>query len=69
MTDKMIILKDLKNCLQNEFPDSAREVILFGPQASGVVTDLSDFDILVVLKKNTQPATKIRYTNSAMILI
>jgi predicted nucleotidyltransferase len=50
MTDKMIILKDLKNCLQNEFPDSAREVILFGPQASGVVTDLSDFDILVVLK-------------------
>lgn len=50
MADKMIILKELKFHLQNNYQNSVKEVILFGSRASGSATELSDFDVLIVLK-------------------
>lgn len=52
MTDKLTILRDLKNYLQKEFNDSVKDIILFGSQAYGNASDLSDYDILIVLKKD-----------------
>jgi predicted nucleotidyltransferase len=52
MTDKIIILRDLKNCLRKLYNDSVREVILFGSQALNAANENSDFDVLILLDKD-----------------
>jgi predicted nucleotidyltransferase len=50
--NKKQILKELKNLLKEEFSDYIDKVILFGSQASNTAHEYSDYDILVVLKKD-----------------
>jgi len=52
MADKLTILKELKNCLQKGYRDSVKDIILFGSQAYGHPTENSDYDVLIVLKKD-----------------
>jgi predicted nucleotidyltransferase len=52
MTDNQIVLKDLKDILNNNFPDLIESVILFGSQINNTYSEFSDFDILVILKEN-----------------
>jgi predicted nucleotidyltransferase len=51
MTDKLIILRDLKAYLQNGYDVSVKDIILFGSQATGKSNENSDYDILIVLEK------------------
>jgi len=51
MTDKLIILRDLKAHLRNGYNDSVKDIILFGSQATGKSNEDSDYDILIVLDK------------------
>lgn len=44
-------MNELKDSLVKSFPDYIDKVILFGSQAKGDSQDYSDYDILVVLKK------------------
>jgi predicted nucleotidyltransferase len=50
--DKVIILRDLKDSLKKQYPDSVKNVILFGSQAKGIANENSDFDILILLDKD-----------------
>ena len=50
--DKLIILKDLKENLRKQYPDSVRDVILFGSQARDTANEYSDFDVLILLDKD-----------------
>lgn len=50
MTDKLIILKELKQHLQRYHNNGVKDVILFGSQAAGTAMNYSDFDILIVLE-------------------
>ncbi len=50
--DKKKILNDLQALLVKEFGDSIAKVILFGSHALGTASPSSDYDILVVLKKD-----------------
>ncbi len=50
MADKLTILKDLKGYLQKGYKDSVKDIILFGSQAYGRPTEISDYDVLIVLK-------------------
>jgi predicted nucleotidyltransferase len=50
--DKKQILIELKNLLREEFSGYIDKVILFGSQASNTAHQYSDYDILVVLKKD-----------------
>ncbi|MBC8487460.1 MAG: nucleotidyltransferase domain-containing protein [Bacteroidetes bacterium] len=43
-------LKKLKHLLIKNFGDNIKDVILFGSQATETATDLSDYDILIVLR-------------------
>jgi uncharacterized protein len=52
MPDNTIVLRKLKHLLQQHFPDAIRDVILFGSRAKGTARDDSDYDVLIVLKKN-----------------
>ena len=52
MADKLTILKDLKGYLQKGYKDSVKDIILFGSQAYGNHTEISDYDILIVLEKD-----------------
>jgi predicted nucleotidyltransferase len=49
---KKKILKELKALLIDEFTDYFDEVVLFGSQALNTAFDYSDYDILVILKKD-----------------
>jgi predicted nucleotidyltransferase len=49
---KKKILKELKTLLTDEFADYIEEVVLFGSQALNTAVDYSDYDILVILKKD-----------------
>jgi len=49
--DKKKILHELKELLLNQFPDIIHKIILFGSQAVGNAADYSDYDILIVMKK------------------
>lgn len=51
MTERLVILKDLKQSLNNKFGDNIKDVILFGSQASGTSEEYSDYDILIILKQ------------------
>jgi len=61
MTDKMIILHDLKEHLLNGYNDSVKDIILFGSHSTGKSNDDSDYDILVVLENpyNARDENKI----------
>ncbi len=50
MTNKNLIIKDLKKHLQKQFGDNIKDVILFGSHASNKFTNDSDYDILILLK-------------------
>ena len=50
--DKLIILRDLKENLRKQYPDSVRDVILFGSQAGDAENEYSDFDVLILLDKD-----------------
>jgi predicted nucleotidyltransferase len=50
--DKKQILKELKNLLVKEFSDYIDKVVLFGSQALNTAKEYSDYDILVILKKD-----------------
>ncbi|MCH7769419.1 MAG: nucleotidyltransferase domain-containing protein [Bacteroidetes bacterium] len=52
MTDKLIILKELKQHLQCNYGTNVKEVILFGSQAAGTAVNYSDFDVLIVLEND-----------------
>ncbi len=52
MTDRLIILKDLKNCLQIGLDGSVQDIILFGSHASGQASEGSDYDVLIVINKD-----------------
>jgi len=48
--NKIAILKELKQLIQNRFADSVDKIILFGSQINGKARDYSDYDILIILK-------------------
>jgi predicted nucleotidyltransferase len=50
MTDKKVILKDLKNTLEIEYHGNVLDVILFGSQANEQANEGSDYDILIILQ-------------------
>ncbi len=50
--NKKQILKELKNLLKKEFSGFIDKVVLFGSQASNTAHEHSDYDILVILKKD-----------------
>lgn len=50
MTDKTILLKDLKHHLQENLGDYILDIILFGSQSTGLSSQDSDFDILILAK-------------------
>jgi len=52
MADKFTILNELKICLQKGYKDSVKDIILFGSQAYGNPTEISDYDVLIVLTKD-----------------
>ena len=52
MTDKIIILRDLKSYLLNGYNNSVKDIILFGSQANDKSNEYSDYDILIVLNKD-----------------
>jgi len=52
MADRLTILKELKICLQKGYKDSVKDIILFGSQAYGDPTEISDYDVLIVLTKD-----------------
>ena len=60
MTDKLTIIKELKNTLQVELNGSVRDIILFGSQASGKASEESDYDVLIVLNKDYDTKTENR---------
>jgi len=49
MVDRLTLLHDLKNYLQQGYRDSIHDIILFGSQAKGTSDVNSDYDILIVL--------------------
>lgn len=56
MSNKLAILKDLKNQLLEKNLELIKEVILFGSQAHGNATKDSDFDILILVSR--KPSSK-----------
>ncbi len=51
MLDKLTILQELKQLLHQHFPDTIKDVILFGSQVTKTAHSDSDYDVLIVLKK------------------
>ena len=52
MPDNTMILRKLKDLLQQHFPDTIRDIILFGSRAKGTARHDSDYDVLIVLNNN-----------------
>jgi predicted nucleotidyltransferase len=50
-SEKIRIVKDLKNRLSNQLADNLKEVILFGSQLTNNNTQDSDYDILIIVKQ------------------
>jgi predicted nucleotidyltransferase len=46
------ILKDLKDLLESNYPDGIERVVLFGSRAYGKQHEFSDYDLLIVLKRD-----------------
>jgi uncharacterized protein len=49
MTDKRLILIDLKRKLQELYSDSVKNVVLFGSQANNNSNEYSDYDVIILL--------------------
>lgn len=47
-----LILRELKEILSLRFEEDLKDVILFGSQLSDTAQQDSDYDILIILKKN-----------------
>ena len=58
MTDKLTIIRELKNTLQIGLDGSVRDIILFGSQASNKASEESDYDVLIVLDKDYDSKTE-----------
>ena len=52
MTNKIDIIRDLKENLQKQYHDSVKEVILFGSQVKDITNENSDFDVLILLDRD-----------------
>lgn len=52
MTNKIDIIRDLKENLQKQYHDSVKEVILFGSQVKDIANENSDFDVLILLNRD-----------------
>lgn len=52
MTDKRIILIDLKRKLEEQYSDSVKNVVLFGSQANNNANEYSDYDVLILLNQD-----------------
>lgn len=52
MTDKRIILIDLKHKLEELYSDSVENVVLFGSQANTNANEFSDYDVLILLNQD-----------------
>ncbi|GAK59238.1 hypothetical protein U27_06215 [Candidatus Vecturithrix granuli] len=52
MPDTLTILRELKQLLQAHFPGDIQDVVLFGSQAAGSARKDSDYDVLIVLKRD-----------------
>ena len=50
MSNKLIIMQDLKNHLLNNYGKDLVNIYLFGSQADGAQTTESDYDVLILLK-------------------
>lgn len=60
MTNKILILKDLKNLLKDYFGDDLINIYLFGSQANNTEKYDSDYDILILLKTIKDWRTKYK---------
>ena len=52
MTNKIDIIRDLKENLQKQYHGSVKEVILFGSQVKDITNENSDFDVLILLDRD-----------------
>ena len=60
MNKNVIILKDLKNHLSNQFGSEVTKVILFGSRSKNMEHPDSDYDILIILKSKHNWETKFK---------
>ena len=51
--NKQLILNDLSNLLKTRFSDNLKDVVLFGSHALGKAHPDSDYDFLIILKKQS----------------
>ncbi len=51
MSNVINIIEDLKKHLINNFGETIKDVILFGSQANGNQNPFSDYDVLIIVKK------------------
>ncbi|MFA4852277.1 MAG: nucleotidyltransferase domain-containing protein [Bacteroidales bacterium] len=61
---RAVLLKDINSLLNNMFPDTIGQVILFGSNAKGKINSYSDYDILVVLKSKSDWRTEDKIINA-----
>jgi uncharacterized protein len=52
MTDKRIILIDLKHKLEELYSECVENVVLFGSQANTNANEFSDYDVLILLNQD-----------------
>ncbi len=52
MTDKRIILIDLKQKLEEYYSDAVKNVVLFGSQANNNAHEYSDYDVVILLNQD-----------------
>jgi len=57
------LINEIKQKLQSEFPGVIEKVILFGSQATGIATEDSDHDILIIVNKEYDWNFKSRLLN------
>ncbi|MGA9292948.1 MAG: nucleotidyltransferase domain-containing protein [Ignavibacteriaceae bacterium] len=50
--ENLILITEIKQKIQSEFPGLIEKVILFGSQVKGNATENSDYDILIIIKKD-----------------
>ena len=46
-----IILKEISNKLRNQLKGEIQDIVLFGSRSNTTADDASDFDVLIILKK------------------
>jgi len=63
MTDKRIILIDLKHKLEEQYSGSVKNVILFGSQVNNLANEFSDYDVLILLNHDYDKNDENRILN------